>query len=57
MYDFFTITAETNPVLSFFDIDIALVVLPKQFQFNDYVKPICLPNKKEAYLFSYLSRS
>ena len=55
--NFFTITAETNPVLSFFDIDIALVVLPKQFQFNDYVKPICLPNKKEAYLFSYLSRS
>ena len=40
--------APEDPCLSFFDLDIALVSLPKLFQFNEYVKPICLPNNIKA---------
>ena len=40
------ISARGNPYLSFFDFDVALVSLPKLFQFNEYVKPICLPINK-----------
>ena len=42
----YIIPARGDPYLSFFDFDVALVSLPKLFQFNEYVKPICLPINK-----------